>query len=270
MPIVCCAIFLLPVMVFSVLAGVMPKPSGAEVKKHSARVPMPRSAQWAFIKKYWLGLACVSAAKTIIMAVKDFRDCFQAELWSEIYPNEVINSSTFVLTEIPVALVVLIGMSSLTMVTDHRKSILVQLGLILFGCLLMLVSQLAFTAGIMSGFWWFTLIGCGAFVIIAPMGTMFFDFLMGALREPGTAVFMIGLTDVSGYLGTIALLTYKSVMQSQNEKGVKLELEAFFSGFVLVASSLSAILVVISMVYWKRTFHTQTQAPITAGICLEK
>ena len=57
-------------------------------------------------------------------------------------------------------------------------------------------------------------IGVGFFVAWGPLGSLMFERLLAASGTPGTAIFLIYLSDGCGYLGTMSLLVYHGVAKS--------------------------------------------------------
>jgi hypothetical protein len=57
---------------------------------------------------------------------------------------------------------------------------------------------------------WIVAVGVGVYLALTPFSGAFFDRLIAATRTRGTAVFLVFLADGVGYLGTLALLLYKT------------------------------------------------------------
>ena len=105
-------------------------------------------------------------------------------------------------TELAVAGVVLAVLALLATVASPARATLWMEALMLGGALLLAVAQLAsswlFSLGPVGGIVWSICSGSGIFLGYVPIGAMFYDRLIGALRYPATAVFMINVSDSAG------------------------------------------------------------------------
>jgi hypothetical protein len=253
MPAITALIYLMPIVLFISLTASMPPQSDADKAQNALRTPMSRAQQWTFVKRYWPGLVALTLAYMMLTAVRDFRDFFQAEIWDELYPpapGTSTDASVFFVTEIPVAIAVLVVLCLLNLITDNRRSILAQHVIFIVGNCTMLASQSLFKAGAIGGTTWYIGIGVGVYLSYAPIGAMFYDRLMGALQEEGTAVFMINVSDTCGYVGTVVLLIYKSLLSRNSEETAPVEYEPFYSAFVFTASLFCLAGSTTSLIYW--------------------
>lgn len=69
-------------------------------------------------------------------------------------------------------------------------------------------------------------VGIGLYLAYAPLGSLMYDRLLAASGTPGTTVFLIFLSDATGYLGTTALLLLKNF-----DPRVRLFIESTFLSF---------------------------------------
>lgn len=85
MPAIAGMIFLPPTLFAMVLLDAAPEPSVEEQANCGIRRPMTTSEQMAFFWRYRRGLLVHTLGYVALTGLKDFRDSFQADMWSEVY-----------------------------------------------------------------------------------------------------------------------------------------------------------------------------------------
>lgn len=260
MPILTCGVYALPFLISALLVSWTPVPSLEEKRENSNRQPMSGRAKAQFLKRYWPGIVAMTLSFMIWTAIRDIRGCFQAELWQELHPElqGQVDSSVFVLTEVPVTLAVLLALCCLNVMRDHRMSMVMQHALLCFGNTAMFVTQLLFQLRLISGATWFTLIGMSVYLCYTPITAMYYDRLVGALRLDGTATFMIDLSDCCGYFGTVVIMTLKACCELDDDAVVQTtDIGPFMNTLIFVGSLVSGTLVVVSSIFWYGQCHDQ-------------
>jgi len=111
--------------------------------------------------------------------------------------------------ELPVALSVMVGLSLVFLIADNRKAFFAVHARMFGGAALLLGSTACYALGLLDGGLWMVFVGSGLYLGYVPFGCVLFDRLMALTRSPGTAVFMIYVTDAAGYAGSVALLLHK-------------------------------------------------------------
>jgi hypothetical protein len=102
------------------------------------------------------------------------------------------------------------------------------------------------------GFTWQVFVGIGIYVAYSLLGTAAYDRLFGLLKQEGTCTFMVFLGDGLGYVGTTALLLYKTFVSSDsdddavdaddssnNEEYLDLFISVVYAGSIVVIFCLS-------------------------------
>ncbi len=257
MPLVASCVYIVPYFFFVLAVTGMPPPSTVERSLQGTRRPMAREEVNEFFAKYWPGILAILVSNMMLQSLRDYRDTFQIEIWEDLYPPENDEEETdpaiFTLTELPVSAAVLGALCGLSLVKSNRINIYVQHALFLLGSATLFLAQLGLDNDIIGGETWYVLVGIGIFINYAPIGAMFFDRLMGALQETGTAVLMITMVDVMGYTGTVILLLYKD-LGSQSDSNPR----EFFGNFVFVSSPICALLTLISLQFWHRKMKKES------------
>ncbi|SCW92077.1 hypothetical protein SAMN02927924_04119 [Sphingobium faniae] len=186
----------------------LPPPDAGDEAERTARVPMRRGERAAFLREHGLTMAVLVAGYVLLTALRDLRDNFAVEIWTAMGLGDV--ASIFSQSELPVAVIALVGLGMLMLVRNNIYALLAMHGVIIFGAMLLGVSTLAFQSGLLGPLPWMILSGAGLYLGYTPFNAMLFDRMIAALGRAGNAGFLIYIADSSGYLGSIALLFYRS------------------------------------------------------------
>jgi hypothetical protein len=223
MPFLTGLMFFPPFLLAIALLRRLPPPDEADIAARTIRLPMDAAQRRMFFGRFALGLSVLTALYMLLTAYRDFRDNFAIEIWAELGWKDA--PSIFTVSEIPVALCVLVGLALLYRVGDNRRAFFAVHGLMGVGTLLVGLSTLAFDAGWIGPVGWMIAIGVGLYLAYVPYGSMLFDRLIAYTGTAGTAVFMIYVTDAFGYAGSIGVMVYKNFGEAD------LSWLAFFRGF---------------------------------------
>jgi Family of unknown function (DUF5690) len=198
-----------PVLALSVWAlSVLPPPNAGDEAARVRRAPMDAAARASFLRRFGTGVALLVICYIMVTAIRDFRDNFAAELWTALgFGRE---AAVYTASEVPVAVLALTVLGVIIVVRDNARALLVIHGVIITGLLLLGLSTLAFQAGLLSPLMWMILSGAGLYMAYVPFNAMLFDRLIAFGGTVGTAGFLIYVADVSGYLGSCALLVWRN------------------------------------------------------------
>ncbi len=208
MPAAAGAVFF-PIVLLSVTAlSALPPPSALDESARVRRAPMNSAARAAFLKDFGLGIALLVISYVMTTALRDFRDNFAAELWTNLgYGN---GAAIFTASEVPVAAIALLVLGLIIVIKDNKRALLVIHSVILAGLGLLGGSTLAFQAGLIGPISWMIISGAGLYMAYTPFNAMLFDRLIAVSGRIGTAGFLIYLADASGYAGSCALLIWRN------------------------------------------------------------
>ncbi|HUD28252.1 MAG TPA: DUF5690 family protein [Novosphingobium sp.] len=230
----------LPLLLVSVIGlAQLPPPSAQEQAERMARPPMPAEARRAFLREYGPGVALLVFAYVLFTALRDLRDNFAAEIWTELGYAGV--SEVFTASEVPVAVVTLLILASLVLVRDNRRALMAVHAIVMAGALLIGLSTLAFQFAMISPLAWMILSGLGLYLGYAPFNAMLFDRLVAASR---TAGFLIYVADASGYAGSVALTLLRNV------PGVTLDWLHFFIWLAYASAGICVAMMAGSALYF--------------------
>lgn len=185
-----------------------PQPDAEDQAERMSRSPMYSQERKAFIAKTGIGLVLLILAYVVLTTLRDFRDNFAAEIWQSLGYADA--PAVFSLSEIPVALVVLVLFAATCVIRDNRKAVLMYHGVIIAGAVLVAVATYAFQHQLLDAVWWMILLGCGVYIGYVPYNAVLVDRMTAATALPGNAAFFMYLSDASGYAGSVGLMLWKN------------------------------------------------------------
>ena len=215
--------------------AVMPPPSAEDERLRVARAPMDGPARRAMFMAFAPGLIGLIIVYVGLTALRDFRDNFAVEIWNGLgFAND---AEIFTLSELPVAVIVLLTLALVMFIRDNRRAFLANLLLVAAGLGLAGLSSLAFQTHLIGPVPWMIALGAGLYLGYTPFNALLFDRFIAASGRTGTAGFLIYVADACGYMSSVALLVL------YNFVGVKISWVSF-----LVMISYSAALVGLALV----------------------
>ncbi len=203
MPLLLCSVWVL---------SQLPPPNARDEAERARRLPMTGAERREFLRAYAPGLIAIVFAYVLLTAFRDFRDNFAAEIWAALgYGGE---SGIFTASELPVAVIALVGMAAVIMVRDNRRALMVIHAMVGGGFVLLGLSTLAFQAHLISPLVWMILAGSGLYIAYNPVNAVLFDRLVAVSGRVANAGFLIYVADSSGYMGSVALLLWRNFGQA--------------------------------------------------------
>ncbi|QOI98983.1 MAG: hypothetical protein HRU70_00140 [Phycisphaeraceae bacterium] len=234
MPFVTGALFL-PAFAVSVwMLERLPPPTARDIEERTRRAPMMASERWAFLTRFLPGMVMLLGVYFLLTAYRDFRDNYGVEVFRELGYGET--PGIFTRTEVPVAFGVMGCLALISLARSNRVGIGLVFLMMTAGVVLMGAATLAFDGGRVSGAWWMTLVGLGAYMAYVPFGSVLFDRLIASTRVVGTAVFAIYVFDAVGYTGSVGVQLFKDLGASSS---TRLE---FFRGLTYAMSGVGVVL----------------------------
>jgi hypothetical protein len=237
----------MPVLILCVLGLTqLPAPNAEDIAARVQRAPMNHQARNKLFLTYAPGLIALMLLYVMLTALRDFRDNFAAEIWAAVGLGQ--QAEIFSLTEIPIAVLVLVMMAALAVFKNNRNAILANLLLIGSGLLLTGVSSVLYWQQLIGPVPWMILIGAGLYLAYTPYNGLLFDRLLAATGQIGTAGFLIYIADSSGYLGSVALLLF------QNFSGLTLPWLDLMINASLITGGLGLCLLAYAVSYFYKRF----------------
>lgn len=248
MPFVASLLFTLPLLFFLWLLNQVPPPDMIDQAMRTKRKPMNGTERRQFAMTFAPALLLLIVAYMMLTAMRDFRDNFSKEIWLALgYGN---NPEIYTLTEIPIAIVVLIAIGSLILIKSNKLALFTTLYVIMagFGCVGL--GSLMFQAGLISSELWMIMAGFGLYLGYVPFNCVLFERLIAAFRISGTVGFVMYLADAFGYLGSVGVLLYREFAQP-DASWIE-----FFMTTCFIVSVGGMILSAASILYFDKKFRS--------------
>lgn len=250
MPFLTGGLFVLPAILFAWLLHQLPPPTEDDVRLRSVRKPMTGEERKQFLSYFLPGIIVIVFTYVLLTVLRDFRDNFANELWTELgYSSQ---PSIFTKTEVPVSLVVLFFMGLLILVKNNFKAFLINHYIIMAGYALALMATVLFTRHYIGAVAWMTLTGTGLYLGYVPFNALYFERMIASYRVAGNVGFMMYIADSFGYLGSVVVLFVKEF------SGLQLSWTSFFVNAVFIIASVGLAGTAIASIYFKRKFQSSS------------
>jgi len=221
----------------------LPPPNAADIAERVERVPMNAAARRSLVMRFGPGLAALVLLYVLLTALRDFRDNFAAEIWAELGLGD--KAALFSLTELPISIMVLGVLATLTLIRDSARAIVVNFALIALGLALAALSSAAFVIHWIGPITWMTALGGGLYLAYTPFNGMLFDRLVAASGSVGNAGFLIYVADTGGYGGSVALLLLRNI------PGLRLPWTSFLIDAGIGCGTLGMALMIWATIYFR-------------------
>lgn len=206
-------IFVIPLILFGLLLEKIPQPTEEDILLKNKREPLNGKERKALIQQFFVSIVCIIFLYICLTVLRDFRDNFNREIWDGL--NFSFDSSIFTLTEIPIAIMVLLILSFMVKVKNNKKAFAYYHYILFAGIITVGLSTYLFQQGSLSPFLWMTISGFGMYICYIPFNGIYFDRMIAAFEIKGNVGFLIYIVDSFGYLGSVLILLYKNFGSAQ-------------------------------------------------------
>lgn len=244
MPFVTGLIFL-PVLAGGILLLVRTRPPGlADEEARTVRAPMNRSERIRFLRRFGFGIFLSVLLYTALTVFRDIRDNFAVEIWSGLGFSD--RPSLLVLSEIPIAVSVLLVIAAMIALKDNRIAfhathiISILCGIMLLGATFLQMS------GQMGPVSWMIVGGLCMYLPYMAYHTLYFERWIAHYRHRGNIGFLMSLADSFGYLGSTLVLLLRNLAAP----GIGW-LDIFRTG-TLLTGGMVAILGLLSLIFFRQ------------------
>ncbi|MGQ7947337.1 DUF5690 family protein [Flavobacterium sp. WC2509] len=232
------------------------EPDESDLKARSERVPMYHKERKDFIKDNGVGYFALVGIYVILTVVRDFRDNFMVEFWTE--KGYSGSPQIVTLTEIPVAITVLGIAAAGIMIRNNKKAFSAGMWLTSGGAIVIIVFTLLFNAGLVSPVMWMITTGIGVYLPYILFHCLVFERLVAIMKFKGNVGFLFYIADALGYLGSVIVLLLKEVI------GFKQTWSHFFIWLNLQSAALLLLLAMLSMWYFNKRVHNKKKEQVIA------
>ena len=172
MPFATAAIYLPFFVIGAVMLFVMPQPTQVDRALRNERKSMQDDDRQSFIKHHIVLLVPLAISYFLLTAYRDFRDTFQAEIFTSL---GIVEASAFSTTERYVAFGVVAVLSIFIFIRDSRTALVVCHLVMASGLVFCGVSTWLMTHGMLSGYRWMVLAGLGAYICYIAFHCIVFE-----------------------------------------------------------------------------------------------
>ncbi|SHL29314.1 DUF5690 family protein [Chryseobacterium polytrichastri] len=206
-------LFVIPLLIFGFMLEKLPKPTEEDIALKNKRRPLNTTERKKIIKQFFVPMLCITFLYVSLTILRDFRDNFNREIWDNLHIK--FDSSVFTLTEVPIAIMVLLILSFMVKVKNNKKAFAYYHYILFGGILTVGFSTYLFENNLLSPFPWMVLSGFGMYLCYIPFNGIYFDRMIAAFNIKGNVGFLIYFVDSFGYLGSVLILLYKNFGSSQ-------------------------------------------------------
>lgn len=185
----------------------IPSPSAEEVAKRAARDPMTAADRKKLLAKYRIPISLFVLLYLLLTLIRDVRDNFAVEIWTALGYGE--EPAIFSTTELPVTIIVLLGLGILYRIQDNYRALITNLSIAGLGILMLLLATIGFGQQVISPMLWMITTGVGLFLPYILLNGILFDRFIAHFRIVGNVGFIMYMADATGYLGSVLILLYK-------------------------------------------------------------
>jgi MFS family permease len=242
MPWVTGMVFYIPLFGLVWLIDKIPEPTAEDEIYRTRRIPMNKNQRNEVFREFSLGLILMTITYMILTIYRDLRDNFAIDIWKSIGVNDPV---VFTISELPIAMVVFVVMSSMIVVKNNRKALIMNNLIVLSGFIIIGLGTFALKIGIIASGPWIVIVGLGTYMGYLPFNCLIFDRLIAAFGTAANAGFFIYIADSFGYLGSVAILFFKNFSNRDLSWFTFLKITSFWLSVV------GCLLVFLSTIYLK-------------------
>ncbi|HVX50085.1 MAG TPA: DUF5690 family protein, partial [Chitinophagaceae bacterium] len=192
------------------------------------------------------GISMIVATYVLLTILRDFRDNFSNEIYTEIgYGND---ASIFTITETWVSVIVLVLISLLIVVKNNMRAFIINHYIIIGGYILALTATALFLYHAISPVLWMTAVGTGLYLSYVPFNALYYERMIASYRLSANVGFLMYVSDSFGYLGSVVLLLVKELV------GIKLSWLNFFTYIVIIICCIGIVGTFIALLYFKQKY----------------
>lgn len=259
MPAIVGLVFLPFFLLFVWMLSVIPAPTEKDIQARSKRLPMNKEDKKKIWRQYRWGLIGIIIVYALLTMLRDFRDNFSVEVWSEL--DKGWRPDVFAKTESISGAIVLVAIGCLSAIKKSITAFWCTFGLIFAGLVLSGCSTLLFQLHWLTPFWWMLLLGMGLFLAYIPIQIAIFERLIAVFRIKANAGFFVYTCDSIGYMGSVGLLLYKECLDHNHSWTTMLVNFSYLQTTVAIG-----VLVLTALFFYRKANQQHQTAAASAAI----
>jgi hypothetical protein len=247
MPFLTGALFIVPLILSVFLLDSIPPPTPTDIALRTKREPMDKTQRKAFLKEFFTVIVLMVLAYVFLTIFREIRDNFANEIWAGLGLDK--DPAIFTIAEIPVALFSLLILSLLVFIKSNIKALQAILWIILAGFILIILSSVLFTSGLINGITWMILVGTGIYLGYIPFNAFLYERMISAFKCVGNVGFVMYISDAFGYLGSLGVVFFKNFFSPS------ISWMNFFIQIGCWVSIAGILLISLCIIYFTRKYH---------------
>lgn len=242
MPFVTGLIFMPPLLLFVFLLEKIPPPDEEDIAERMERVPMPKERRKQLVKSFLPGIVALVFIYILVTILRELRDSFMADMWRE--SGQEFKPAVFAQTESIISVIILVIIAAMVIIKNNFRAFMFAHFIMFIGFMIALVITVLFTKANLPLFYWMIFVGLGLYMVYIPFNSILFDRFIAAFRYSGNVGFLIYIADSFGYLGSVSVLSIKTIFH------INLNWLDFYSKMVIWVGIFGLMGVSISMIYF--------------------
>ena len=228
-----CALPLLVLMGY--LLKRLPQPTAEDIALRNERVVLDGKGRKALFKKYAPILSLLLVGNFMLLVLRDIKEDFLVNIL------DMSNQSSWMFARIDtIVTLIILGIFALFIFfRSNIKAILCLMCLVIAGCLTMTYVSFHYETLNLKPVAWLFIESLSLYIAFLTFQTIFFDRFIACFRIKGNVGFFIALIDFTGYMGTVALLSTKELLN------IDVEWFALFNHIACVVGAVCSILFTI-------------------------
>jgi hypothetical protein len=214
-------------------------PSEEDKYLRTERIPMREKERIDFLRQHGLTFLGLVLIYVLLTVVRDFRDNFIVEFWNDLGLSG--QPSLITLTEVPIALFVLIISALGILILNNQKAFFLGMYATLLSALLMVLTTVLFNLQLVSPVFWMISSGFSVYLPYILFHCLLFERFIAVLRYRGTVGYLFYIADAFGYLASVGIMVYKELLNF-NYSWIQ-----FFTRLNLIGGVIMVVLVLISL-----------------------
>ncbi len=252
------ALFLVPLAVFTWMLSCLPPPGPHDVLARAARPTIDRAARWQLLNGYFFGLVLLLVMYSAVTVLRSVRADYAREIWIGL--GQSAQPSTFTLSEIFVALGVMVSSGCAVAIRDNRWAFFTALATCGLGFVLIAAALVGWRMSVLNSFAFMVLVGLGLYLPYVAIHTTVFERFLAMTRHRGNVGFLMYVADSAGYLGYLASL---GLMALNGRSVGKIDAFPFFTAACWWTCGLSLVCLVACWRYFDARCRPSSDAVAT-------
>ncbi|CAN5561537.1 DUF5690 family protein [soil metagenome] len=248
MPFAAGLLFVPPLLFFCAILRRVPPPDAADIAARTERTPMTAADRRRFLKRYGFGLVLIVFVFLLVTILRSVRADFAREIWEGLGVDTQADPSLFTRSELLVAAIILPLYSSISLIRNNRTAFFTGLGLAFLGFVLSVLVVQAWQQGSIAAFPFMVLLGLGLYSPYIAVHTTIFERFIALTRDRGTIGYLMYLADSFAYLGYVAVLLSREIVQYKPSEGI-------LPFFLMLCTSLgivAALMLIPAALYFRK------------------